>query len=142
MVRNLKVFIDSNVWFSFFWGSVTIRQVLASLVKKNVKVVVSELVLKEIVDNIELKNSAKLLLAKKFLLSFPLMVVKNPKEKDLSAAKFIADKKDRPILMAAKNASCNFLITGNLKDFKIKKIKKKYGLQVISPSDFLKKYER
>lgn len=132
-----RVFVDSNIWFSFFWGSKTIDKLINRL-EGETQIVVSELVLEEVARNIELKLPGVLENVRNFFTVFPLMVVRDPELKDLKAVKTYCDIKDVPILTACLKSKCKFLITGNIKDFRVKKIAGKFGVKVITPLQWLK----
>lgn len=135
MAQNIKIFIDSNVWFSAFYKKGVPFLVLETLKNQKYEVVISELVLEEVVRNIKNKYPTILPLVYNFFQQYPLSIIKNPSLLNLQKHKGLAEKKDLPILIAAFQYKCKFLITGNLKDFKIKGIKEKLGLRVISPRD-------
>ena len=132
MDERMRIFIDSNIWFSAFYKKGQAFNLLEKCREKRFEVVISQLVLEEIIRNIKKKLSRKLENAQKFLITYPLVIVKNPSKKDFIKVKGLAHKKDTPILVAALNYKCQFLVTGNLKDFEEKSIKKKFNLEVIS----------
>ena len=132
MADRLRIFIDSNIWFSAFYKKGQAFNLLEKCREKRFEVVISQLVLEEIIRNIKKKLPRKLENVRSFLITYPLVIVKNPSKKDLTKVEGLAHKKDRPILAAALNYKCRFLITGNLKDFKEKSIKEKFNLEVIS----------
>jgi len=138
MGKSDRVFVDSNVWFSYFWGSKTIQRLIDALRDKK-RLVISELVLAEVAENIKLKLPSVLDEVRNVFTIFPLTVVKDPDLKTVSQVKKYCDSKDAPILAACLKSNSGFLITGNLKDFQVKKIKKMLGITVISPSQFLKR---
>lgn len=139
MDKSCRIFIDSNIWFSAFYKQSAASDLLEELLKTNFEIVICELVLEEIVRNIKTKLPSVLELARQFLLTYPLTIVKNPSLKQLSNYDGLADKKDLPILAAAINYNCQFLVTGNLKHFQIMKIGKKFGLQIINLKEAKKK---
>ena len=49
---------------------------------------------------------------------------------------FLKDIKDDMVLETAFNASCDYIITYNIKDFV--GVKEKFGIQIIAPKEFLK----
>ncbi len=128
-----RIFIDSNVWFSAFYKKGLPFRLLEKLTKKKHKVVISELVLEEVIRNVKEKLPQVSSLVQQFFLNYPLTVIKNPSSKELRGFSQLAERKDVPILTAAVNYKCRYLITGNTKDFKISKIEKKYKLKVVKP---------
>ena len=73
-----------------------------------------------------------------YLQSFKVLIYRNPeKNKIIKYSKF-ADKNDLPILVSAIENKCQYLITGNLTDFSVKKIKKETNLNVVSPVEMMR----
>lgn len=138
MAKRVKVFIDSNVWFSAFYKKGVCSQLLENLNNKKFEVVISRFVLEEIVINIKNKLPSVLSLVYNFFQEYTVTVVKNPTIDELKNYLSLADKKDLPILVSALNYKCNYFITGNIKDFEAEKIKKKYGLRILIPKKALK----
>lgn len=133
-MHTRKVFVDTNVWFSFFYGSVNSEKVIKGHVNGKLEAVISKHVLNELVKNI-IKKAPRLeeeLL--KFFESTPPEIVDFPEsiEKDV---KKLVDFKDRHIFQACVNAGCDMFVTGNLKDFNVQGIYKKYKVMVISPRE-------
>lgn len=136
-MKKIKVFIDSNVWFSAFYKKGVASNLVSNLLQKKFEIVVSELVLEEIIRNIGKKLPATLSLVSQFFQECPVTVIKNPKIKQLQKFTGLAQKKDFPILASALNYKCAFFVTGNKKDFKIAKIKKQYHLLILNPREML-----
>ena len=132
MAEILRIFIDSNIWFSAFYKKGPAFVLLEKCRKKKYEVVVSQLVLEEIITNIKKKLPQKLEEMRNFLMTYPLTIVKNPKKEDVFKVRDFAHRKDTPILTVALNYKCQYIVTGNLKDFEEKSIKRKFKLQVIS----------
>jgi len=133
MDRKVKVFVDSNVWFSAFYKKGVASQLLEKLNNKKCQVVISQLVLEEIIVNIKKKLPSVLRLVYNFFQEYPVTIIKNPSLKELKNHLNSAHKKDLPILVSALNYKCGYFITGNIKDFKTEIIRKKYGLKILTP---------
>lgn len=54
-----------------------------------------------------------------------------------SFKQYVLDENDAHILAGAKAAKADFLITYNVKDFKIDKIKRDFGILTLTPGNFL-----
>lgn len=54
-----------------------------------------------------------------------------------SFKQYVLDENDAHILAGAKTAKADFLISYNVKDFKIDKIKKDLGILTLTPGNFL-----
>jgi predicted nucleic acid-binding protein len=50
---------------------------------------------------------------------------------------YVSDSNDAHIILGAKEAKVRFLITYNLKDFKIEKIKQNFNILVMTPGQFI-----
>lgn len=139
---KVKLFIDSNVWFSAFYKKGTASELLEKIFSDSFEVVISELVLEEIFRNIKSKVPAALDLAYRFFREYPVTVVKNPVLENLGKYRGMAQKKDLPLLLSAVNYQCDYFVTGNLKDFSILKIEKKFNLLILNPREMLVKISR
>lgn len=137
MTKKL-VFLDSNVWFSAFYKEGICAQLLRKLIKSSYNLVISELVLEEIIRNLKQKIPEVLSMVIEYIDKIKPIVVKNPKVIELNKFKSFANEKDLPILVSAINYECKFFVTGNIKDFNIKKIKSKTGLDILKPSEVIK----
>ena len=137
-MAKISVFVDSNVWFSAFYKEGICSRLIRNLVKSPYKIVVSELVLEEIIRNIKQKIPDALSMVIEYLDKIKLTVVKNPKPTRVEQCQDFANTKDLPILISAIDYKCHFFIPGNLKDFRVEKIKDKTGLKILKPSGFIK----
>lgn len=138
-MKKLRVFIDSNVWFSAFYKKGIASDLIGKLLQKKLEVVVSELVLEEIMRNIGKKLPTTLSLVYRSFQEYPITVIKNPKIGQLQKFAGLVQRKDLPILVSALNYRCDFLVTGNKKDFKTSQIKKQYHLLILNPREMIKK---
>lgn len=142
MGKKIKVFVDTNIWFSAFYKKGPASELLEKLISEKYMVTISELVLKEILANIKEKLPLKTELVRGFLLSYPLTIVKNPSPLEIRNYQNLEEKKDLPILISAINYQCHYLVTGNLKDFQIKKIESRYHLKIVSLKEALEVFKK
>lgn len=140
-MKKSRVFIDSNIWFSAFYKKGVCSELLRSLHKASWEIVISELVLEEVIRNIKEKIPHVLALVIEYFNTVKPTVVKNPLKDKVPTYRDLASLHDLPILIAAVEYRCAYFITGNIKDFKSSPIKKKSGLRIVTPSDFLKLLE-
>lgn len=138
-MEKIKVFIDSNVWFSAFYKKGVASGLISELLHGEFEIVVSELVLEEMIRNIGKKLPTALSSVSQFFQECPVTVIKNPRVKQLRKFTGLAQRKDLPILISALNYQCNFFVTGNKKDFRISKIKTQHHLLVLNPREMLEK---
>lgn len=134
MSKNQLIFIDTNVWFSAFYGSENSERLLKLHVKGDIKAVISKQVLNELVRNIKKKFPKAIVPLKEFLESAPPIIVSNPDILKVELAGLV-DKKDEKILQSAINAKAKLFVTGNLKDFDTKSIHELFDIQIVSPKE-------
>jgi predicted nucleic acid-binding protein len=141
-MKNKKIFIDSNVWFSAFYKKGVCSNLIKAIHQLNFEIVICELVLEEILKNIKQKIPDALPLVIEYLKIIKPTVVKNPKKEVALKYKNLASLKDIPILISAFEYRCQYFITGNIKDFKVKLIEKELNLKIIKPAEFLRILEK
>jgi len=74
------------------------------------------------------------------LLQCNLILVTEPLDRDIQKYIRVIEKKDAPILAAAKSVNVHYLLTLNTKDFMQENVKKwMYPMQKATPKDFLQK---
>lgn len=136
-MEKIKVFIDTNVWFSFFYGSENAEKIIKAHINNKIQAVISKDVLDELVKNIlsKIPDLEENLLT--FFKSSPPAIVKSP-VKINSEVKRLVQLKDRHVFQSCLNSKCNYFITGNLKDFKVYEIKNKFGVIILSPNETVK----
>jgi len=132
-----SVFIDSNVWFSAFYKRGRFSKLIENSISLGRKVFISELVLEEVIRNIQLKTPNTLSFFTSFLKENKINVLKNPFISKLLQYKGLAEKHDLPILVSAIEYKCEHFITGNLRDFDLKKIKERSPIILISPKEYM-----
>ena len=133
----MRVFLDTNVWFSAFYGSDNCRNIVELYAQKKIEAVVSRLVVRELTQNLGDKHPQGLKLVAGFFSKFPPEMVDDCFEID-GKLKNLADFKDLPILLSAYSARVEYFVTGNIRDFAIEKIFDKLKIKVITPKDFVK----
>lgn len=127
-----RLFIDTNVWFSSFYGSANCEKLLKAHLTGKIKAVVSQQIIKETVRNIEEKMPHLLPYVKKFLLNSSLEIVADPRN-ILSNIKNLVSTEDQPIFASAISAKADIFVTGNIKDFKVKRLGKISGIKIATP---------
>ncbi len=127
-----KVFIDTNVWFSAFYGSRNAEKLIKAHIERKMQVVISQQVLEELVRNIKKKIPSAVKPLEDFMQSALPKIVKNPINISEEVKKWV-DLKDQRIFQAAINASVRFFVTGNTKHFSIKNLEKNFGIKILNP---------
>lgn len=131
MIKPIKIFVDSNVWFSAFYKEGNASRLIKQLMNDRYEVVISKLVLDEVVLNIKRKLPSIEDKVRDFFQQYPITIIKNPKLRDFKIYANFAQKKDLPILVSALNYKCNYFVTGNIKDFSVKKVQA-HSLEIIT----------
>lgn len=134
-LRNMpqKIFLDTNVWFSALWGSENCQKLLDAHAEGTITAVLAQEVLKELLRNLKNKIPRVYDVFQKMMLLHPPEVIEDPKIIPQYMKLFI-HQKDQGIFAAAVSAKVKFFITGNIKDFKVKKLEKLTGIKIITPS--------
>lgn len=125
------VFIDTNVWFSAFYGSPNSEKIIKAHAEGKIKAVVSRQVLRELVSNINKKIPNAMAGLKKIMEFAPPMVVANANLVSHLVGKEV-HKKDQIIFQSAINSKAKLFVTGNVKHFKINRIT---GIKIITPKE-------
>ncbi len=124
-------FIDTNVWFSAFYGSPNSEKIIKAHTEGKIKAVVSRQVLRELVSNINKKIPKALDLLKKLMEFAPPMVVENTDRISPLVAKYV-HKKDQIIFQSAINSKSKIFVTGNIKHFGPKHIS---NVKIVTPKE-------
>lgn len=133
--------LDSNVIISGITYPRYHFEILKHALKHEFKLVLSEIIVREVNKNIHKKFPAYVNDLKVFLLNCPFELVSPPQKADIAKNRdLIRDGGDIPIALTAIQAGIDFFVTGD-KDFleddkAIKKLKKHFA--ILSPADFLK----
>ncbi len=135
--KTIRVFIDTNVWFSSLYGSNNCQTIIDAHRHGMIIAVISARVLDELVKNVENKLPDQLQKLQTLLVSYPPEIAPNPvdiPEKYLS----LISLKDLPIFVSAAQANANYFITGNIKDFKRNRKKKIGNITILTPKEAVK----
>lgn len=131
------VFIDTNVWFSAFYGSPNAEKIATAHIQSQIQGVISEPVLQELIVNLKTKIPLALPSLRQLLSTAPPQILKNPPSLPPNF-RTLAHPKDAPLLLACYQAKIPFFVTGNLKDFHLAPIKQKLNINVLPPADAVK----
>lgn len=127
-----RIFIDSNVWFSAFYGSATCQKIIKVHQEGKIIAIISNRVLNEIVRNVKKKIPNRFEELKKFLLIYPPEIVSDPVDFPKKIISLVSTG-NLPIFVSAINAKVNYFITGNIRDFEVKNLEKKTGIKILFP---------
>ena len=136
--KTPKVFIDTNVWFSAFYGSVNCEKILKSHVERRIEAVLSQKVVKELIKNVRKKFPSAFSEVRIFLESYPPEIVKNSSFVSTKVKKLV-NPKDQLIFQSALDAKVKIFVTGNVKHFKRDEIEKKLKVKILTPKQAVDK---
>lgn len=128
-MKPIKVFLDSDVVISSLLSSTGAAYLLVK--QKPIAKFISNLSIKEIkivAKRLGINSSATV----RVLKQFKVVLIKKDYGKD-----YVTDPFDRHIVSGAVTTRAGFLLTYNLRHFKIDKIKRDYGILVYRPAQFL-----
>ena len=132
----LRIFIDTNVWFSAFYGSQNAEKLIKAHICKKIQAVISQQVLDELVNNIQTKIPSTLPHLEKLFAAIPPEITKNPETISLLVRQTV-NPKDQSIFQAVLDSKIKFFVTGNLKHFKTEKIRRQTGVKILNPAQTL-----
>lgn len=127
-----EVFIDTNVWFSAFYGSATCSKVIDGHLTGKINAIISQRVLKELIKNIQKKIPAVTPIFQKTFINVPPRVVSDPVEIEEKIKKLV-DIKDQKIFCSAWIIKARYFVTGNIKHFQVKKLEKLTDIKILTP---------
>ena len=128
----MKVVIDTNIWISYLLGSL-LQDLDEKILSKDIKVVVSEYMLKELTEVSNRPKFKNIFSAHRMKELFSLLdsyaIVVSPTQK-VNACR---DKKDNFLLEVALEGEADYLITG---DEDLLVLNPFHGIKIIRPKDF------
>ncbi|MES2676774.1 MAG: putative toxin-antitoxin system toxin component, PIN family [Pseudomonadota bacterium] len=131
--RKLTTVIDCNIIISAGMSDGNCRQVISNILKNHQNYICQEILLeyKEVINRKKFQNyKLRLLSLVKIICEHSILV----KIDDIKNAPKLPDQDDEIYLKTAIKGDCDFLITGNLKDFPQSKY---LQTQIISAKNFL-----
>ena len=141
--QRIKVFIDTNVLIagvaSVTGASATVLDLCEA---ESIQMVISRQVLVEADRNLSAKLPGLVAQFRQFIQNLAPVMVEDPPLKAVDKAAALVDRKDAAILAAAIEAKADYLITLDKKHFLKKKVQPNIPIEVCSPADFLKIFER
>lgn len=132
-----RVFLDSNVWFSAFYGSKNCERLVDAFKQEKISVVISQQILQETTRNFKEKIPFQLPNFKKFILGNPPEIVSDSESSSLIIKTLVAEE-DQPIIAAAIVAKVDYFITGNIRDFQREQLEKLTSIKILTPKEAVK----
>jgi putative PIN family toxin of toxin-antitoxin system len=141
--QRIKVFIDTSVLIagvaSVTGASATVLDLCEA---ESIQMVISRQVLVEADRNFSAKLPGLVTQFRKFIQNLAPMMVEDPPAIAVERAAALIERKDAPILAAAVEAKVDYLITLDKKHFLKKKVQRSISIEICTPGDFLKIFER
>lgn len=137
--NKLRVFLDTNVIFSAFYAPYTSPGlILENFVAGKFSVIVSQRVLEELTRNLRRKLPRAIPELRALFLSSPPEIMHNPPVEQIEQIGQELEFGDADVFIAAINAGVDYFITGDHHFLKNRSVLGKYGLKIVSPSEFVK----
>lgn len=133
-----KVFLDSNIFFSAFYGSVNCERLIKAHQKGEIIATISQQVIEESTINIREKIPQMLTSFERLLINNLPELVVDPKIIPSKITQFV-DVKDQPIFASAMLAKVDYFVTGNIKDFKVKELEKDTGIKILTSKQLVER---
>jgi hypothetical protein len=138
-----RVFLDSNVIFSGLYSPDGAPGViLGHFIKGNLRVVVSQQVLEEVIRTIKEKLPDALPALRILLVNMPPEVVVDPKRPDIERWAKYLQMGDAAILAAAISAQPDYFVTGDRHFLDNQEIAENTGLKIVTPAQFLETWTK
>lgn len=131
-----QVFIDTNVWFSAFYGSANSERLLKAHVWGHIKAVISRQVLDELVRNVRAKIPQAERPLKTFLEATPPKILREPITIPPKLVGLVHPK-DAPLVAAAIQAGLHFFVTGNKSHFDVGRLRQRFTITILTPNQLV-----
>src|SRR3989344_9247805 len=105
-----RVFIDTNVWFSFLYGSPNCQKLINAHAKGKIKAFMSRQVLEETVRNLKEKIPHTIPVFEQFIKSSPPTIIKDPGKVSKKISELVSNE-DRFIIGSAISAKIKYFVT-------------------------------
>ena len=142
-IQKIKVFIDTRVLIA---GVASLTGASAAVLDlceaESIQMVISRQVLVEADRNFSAKLPGLVNEFRQFIRNLVPLMVEDPPAAAVERAASLIDRKDAAILAAAIESKVEFLITLDKKHFLKQKVLRNIPIQICTPSDFLRIFER
>jgi putative PIN family toxin of toxin-antitoxin system len=142
-IQKIKVFIDTSVLIA---GVASLTGASAAVLDlceaESIQMVISRQVLVEADRNFSAKLPGLVNQFRQFIRNLAPLMVEDPPAAAVERSASLIDRKDAAILAAAIESKVEFLITLDKKHFLKQKVLRNIPIQICTPSDFLRIFER
>lgn len=136
-MEKFKIFLDSNVFISGLYsekGGPGI--ILDHFIAGKIGIIISQKVLKEVIEVLQEKLQKMLPFLQEFLLSYPPEIIKDAKPENIKKWSGLVNEDDAMILESAMSCEPDYFITGDKHFFNNPLIEKRSGLKILRPESF------
>jgi len=141
--RRIKIFVDTNVLVAGIASASGASAAVLDLCEAEViQMVISRQVLIEGDRTFSAKLSGLVSGFRQFMRNLNPLMVEDPSKMMMDRARTMIDPKDASILAAALEAQVDFLLTLDKRHFLSQSTRSKIPIKVITPSEFLRIFER
>lgn len=141
-IPKIKIFVDTSVLIAGLASSVGASGAVLDLCEAEViQMVISRQVIVEADRNFSAKLPRLVDRFRQFMQNLKPLMVEDPKRSTIKEASGIVGRKDAPILAAARESKADFLVTLDKKHFLSPRARKKVGIKVVTPAEFLRIFE-
>lgn len=135
----INVFVDSSVFFSTCYSrNGASREIIAQGIARKLNLIISKHVIEEVERNL-LKDAPKAVpIFKEFLNAVPFKIV-HPTAKEVQKAASYVELKDASIVVGAKKAKADFLVSLDTKHLVLPHVAKQADIEILLPGEFLKR---
>jgi putative PIN family toxin of toxin-antitoxin system len=144
MAKKLRprVFLDTNVVFSgLYFSQNAPGKILEHFIRGDIRVVISQLVLEEIIQVIKEKLPEALPALNRLLINTSIEIISNPTLADVKHFAKWVHFEDAAILAAAILSEPDYFVTGDTDFLNNPDIAKNTGLRIVTPAQLLKLLE-
>ena len=142
-MERIKVFIDTSVLIA---GVASLTGASAAVLDlceaESIQMVISRQVLVEADRNFSAKLPGLVNQFRQFIQNLAPLMVEDPPAAAVERSASLIDRKDAAILAAAIESKVEFLITLDKKHFLKHKVQRNIPVEICTPSDFLRIFER
>jgi putative PIN family toxin of toxin-antitoxin system len=142
-IQKIKAFIDTSVLIA---GVASLTGASAAVLDlceaESIQMVISRQVLVEADRNFSAKLPGLVNQFRQFIRNLAPLMVEDPPAAAVERSASLIDRKDAAILAAAIESKVEFLITLDKKHFLKQKVLRNIPIQICTPSDFLRIFER
>ncbi|RJO62919.1 MAG: putative toxin-antitoxin system toxin component, PIN family [Dehalococcoidia bacterium] len=138
LAPETRVFLDTNVIFSGLYSHGGAPGVIIeAFVKGEIKAVISQQVLEELVRTVKEKLPVVIPVLKAMLVNSPPEIVPDPSAAEIKTWASLLEAGDAAILAAVISSRADYFVTGDNHFFENRDVIKKAGISILTPAQFI-----